>query len=70
MKEVPTTPPQVEMLPVERIRVMNPRVRDKKRFAEIVRNIETIGLKRPITVRQDPESNKADPIFTAKWRRW
>ena len=49
MKNQPT---KVEMIPVNRIRIINPRVRDKKRFAEIISNIGSIGLKRPITVRR------------------
>ena len=40
----------VEMIPVERITVINPRVRNKKTFKEIVSNIAELGLKRPITV--------------------
>jgi ParB family chromosome partitioning protein len=46
----------VEMIAVERITVINPRVRNKKIFKEIVSNIAEIGLKRPITVtRRDDE---------------
>jgi len=41
---------RVRMIPVDRIRVVNPRVRDKKKFDRIVENIAAIGLKRPITV--------------------
>lgn len=44
-------PPAIELIPVSRIRIMNPRARDKKKFGDIVQNIEQIGLKRPITVR-------------------
>lgn len=44
------TPPVVEMIAVDRIAVVNPRVRNKRLFKEIVGNIEEIGLKRPITV--------------------
>jgi len=45
------TPAQrVEMIPITRITVVNPRVRNKKVFKEIVGNIAEIGLKRPITV--------------------
>src|SRR5580704_471053 len=40
----------VEMIPIERITVINPRVRNKKIFKEIVANIAEIGLKTPITV--------------------
>ncbi|HEU5079492.1 MAG TPA: plasmid partitioning protein RepB C-terminal domain-containing protein [Opitutaceae bacterium] len=38
------------MIPVDRIRVVNPRTRDKKKFDRIVENIATVGLKKPITV--------------------
>jgi ParB family chromosome partitioning protein len=40
----------VELIPIERITVVNPRVRNKKIFKEIVSNIAELGLKRPITV--------------------
>ncbi|MDR3500698.1 MAG: plasmid partitioning protein RepB C-terminal domain-containing protein [Parvibaculum sp.] len=42
--------PAVELVPVDQITVVNPRVRNKKVFREIVANIEDVGLKRPITV--------------------
>jgi ParB family chromosome partitioning protein len=38
------------MIPIERITVINPRVRNKRIFKEIVSNIAELGLKRPITV--------------------
>lgn len=41
---------EVVMVPVRAVRVPNPRVRDRKRFERIVKNIEAVGLKRPITV--------------------
>lgn len=44
------TPPVVEMIELDRIEVVNPRVRNKRVFKEIVDNIANIGLKRPITV--------------------
>ena len=40
----------IQMVPVARITVVNPRVRNKKVFKEIVDNIGQLGLKRPITV--------------------
>ena len=42
--------PLVRLIPVERIRVVNPRVRDPKKFQEIVESISRLGLKKPITV--------------------
>ena len=45
-----TDDPRVKLIPVDRIRIVNPRSRDKKRFERIVESIATAGLKRPITV--------------------
>ncbi|MBK6707986.1 MAG: ParB N-terminal domain-containing protein [Sphingomonadales bacterium] len=41
---------RVEMIPIDRITVVNPRLRSKKTHKGIVENIAEIGLKRPITV--------------------
>lgn len=41
---------RVEMIPIDRITIVNPRLRNKKIFKGIVDNISDIGLKRPITV--------------------
>jgi len=49
-----TTDRQIEMIPLSRISVLNPRARNKGQHREIVNNIEAIGLKRPITVSRRP----------------
>lgn len=41
---------QMQMIPINLIDVLNPRERNKRVFEEIVTNIQTIGLKKPITV--------------------
>lgn len=41
---------EIRSIPIDRIRVLNPRSRDKKIFAALVESIATVGLKRPITV--------------------
>ncbi len=41
---------KIQMVPIEQIRVLNPRVRSGARFRQIVNNIGEIGLKKPITV--------------------
>ena len=41
---------RIEMIPIDRVNVVNPRVRNKKSFRDIVDNIAKIGLKKPITV--------------------
>lgn len=45
---------RIEMIPLSRISVLNPRARNKGQHREIVNNIEAIGLKRPITVSRRP----------------
>jgi ParB family chromosome partitioning protein len=42
----------IQMVPIDKIRVLNPRVRNKQKFQQIVTNISNLGLKRPITVSQ------------------
>jgi len=44
--------PVVEMIPIELVTVVNPRVRNRKVFKTVTENIGEIGLKRPITVTQ------------------
>lgn len=41
---------EIRSIPLDRVRVVNPRVRSRKIFAGIVESIATVGLKRPITV--------------------
>jgi ParB family chromosome partitioning protein len=41
---------KIEMVPISQITTINPRSRNRKQHLEIVENIDTIGLKRPITV--------------------
>ena len=43
----------VRSIPIDRIRVLNPRDRNQKKFREIVDSISLVGLKRPITVSRD-----------------
>ena len=40
----------IELVPVHRIRILNPRERDKTKFLEIVDSIRKVGLKQPIKV--------------------
>ena len=62
MKSEPV--PTVEMIPIDRITVVNPRVRNKKIFKSITENISQIGLKRPITVskRKDKDGARYDLV--------
>lgn len=47
----------IEMIPVDLITVLNPRVRNKKVFRQIVDSISNVGLKKPITVSRNKEMN-------------
>jgi ParB family chromosome partitioning protein len=47
---------RVEMIPIDRITIVNPRIRNKRNFKEIVDNIAQLGLKKPITVTRRAEA--------------
>jgi len=47
-----TAKKRVTLIPTDRIRILNPRVRNRRTFEDMVENIAKIGLKRPITVTQ------------------
>jgi len=40
----------IDIISIDRIRILNPRERDKRKFTLLVDNISKVGLKRPITV--------------------
>ncbi len=48
---------RVEMIPIDRITIVNPRIRNKRTFKEIVDNIAQVGLKKPITVTRRAEAD-------------
>lgn len=48
---------RVEMIPIDQISVVNPRIRNKRTFKEIVDNIAQLGLKKPITVTRRAEAD-------------
>jgi len=41
---------EVQLIPIESIRILNPRFRDQKKFQAIVQSIKNLGLKKPIKV--------------------
>ena len=52
----------IEMIPVDQIAVINPRIRNKKTFLQIVDSISKVGLKRPITVGRN-ENGGDEPTY-------
>jgi ParB family chromosome partitioning protein len=54
---MPALPAQrVEMIPIDKVKVLNPRVRNQRNFQEIIDNIAKVGLKKPITVTRRVEA--------------
>ena len=53
--------PELQMIPIDRIQVLNPRERNTHVFDEIVANIKALGLKKPITV--TPRSDSHGDFF-------
>lgn len=47
----------VEMIPIARITVINPRIRNQRIFKELVDSIAEVGLKKPITVTRHDDAN-------------
>lgn len=46
----PAQDSEIQMIPVDQIAVLNPRLRGKAKFKQIVENISHIGLKKPVLV--------------------
>ena len=63
---------EVQMIPIDKITVLNPRSRGKKKFKQIVANIAQIGLKKPITVAEyqngDGEKRYFLAVARADWK--
>jgi ParB family transcriptional regulator, chromosome partitioning protein len=52
----------IEMIPVDQIAIVNPRVRNMKVFRQIVDSISNVGLKKPITVSHRKKRNE-EPFY-------
>jgi ParB family chromosome partitioning protein len=56
------TAPDVRMVPVDAITIINPRIRNRRIFQELVTSIAHLGLKKPITVSQRPGKQRYDLV--------
>jgi ParB family chromosome partitioning protein len=54
--------PEIRLIPIDAITVLNPRARNKQKFNELVNSIARLGLKKPITVSQRKESGGYDLV--------
>lgn len=52
--------PELRMIPIDRIEVLNPRERNQRKFDVIVNNIGSLGLKKPVTVTPRPGDDGAE----------
>lgn len=56
-------PRDIRMIPIDRIEVLNPRDRNQIAFDAIIGNIQSIGLKKPVTVMPRPSSDGAESYW-------
>lgn len=54
---------EVKMIPIDRIRILNPRHRDRTKFEVIVQSIKNLGLKKPIQVSLRSGQEAEEPGF-------
>jgi ParB family transcriptional regulator, chromosome partitioning protein len=54
---------EVQMIPIDRIRIINPRHRDRKKFEVIVTSIKNLGLKKPIQVSKRSTQEAEEPGY-------
>ena len=54
---------EVKMVPIERIRILNRRHRDRGRFELMVQEIRNLGLKKPIQVCRRPAAEGEEPGY-------
>jgi len=54
---------EVKMIPIDRIRILNPRHRDRKKFEVIVQSIKNLGLKKPIQVSLRSAQESEEPGY-------
>lgn len=50
-------------IPIDRIRILNPRVRERKKFEKVLNSIRSLGLKKPIKVSSRIVKNGEEPGY-------
>jgi ParB family chromosome partitioning protein len=54
---------EVQLIPIDSIRILNPRHREQKKFQAIVQSIKNLGLKKPIKVSLRNAAEGAEPGY-------
>lgn len=55
--------PEVQSIAIDRIRVLNPRYRDKVKFERVVQSIKNLGLKKPIKISRRNVKDGEEPGY-------
>jgi ParB family chromosome partitioning protein len=55
--------PEIREIPIDQIRILNPRKRDARKFGKVVESIETLGLKKPIKVSIRKSRGGGEPTY-------
>ena len=53
----------VQMVPIDQIRILNPRHRDRKKFEVVVQGIRNLGLNKPIQVSRRAKGEGGGPGY-------
>lgn len=54
---------EIQVIPIASIRVVNPRVRDSRKFSKVLESIRNVGLKKPIRVARRNGSHSNRPAY-------
>ncbi len=53
----------IAQIPIDQIRILNPRHRDRRKFELVVESIRTVGLKKPIKVSVRSDAKEGEPPY-------
>ena len=54
---------EIVLIPIDQIRILNPRHRDRRKFELVVESIKTLGLKKPIKVSVRSNRKEGEPPY-------
>ncbi len=54
---------EIVPIPIDQIRILNPRHRDRRKFELVIESIKTLGLKKPIKVSVRPDRKEGEPPY-------
>ncbi len=54
---------EIVLIPIDQIRILNPRHRDRRKFELVIESIKTVGLKKPIKVSVRSNRKEGEPPY-------